>query len=313
MEFFKAGIRSGIMFFAAVVVLGFLVVSVGGGRMFEKGLEYRILFPAIGDLDTESPVTYAGYEVGKVSNIRVLSQNEMIEVPGYFIEVLVLVNKEVSIQKDTEITIKSLGFMGQKYVDFGPGSMEAGVALTSDVLKGSQPRDMNFIVEKLGGELDVLFPRIRSIVQNVDDTINDLESIVKDVKDKEQVKRVLEGLQKAVVTFQKSLDNLEGILNENKSDIRKAVAAISTAASNLEGILIENRPDIRDAVEELKDILEENRPNIKQITDKIKVITGIVKEFVIEIKKNPWKLLHKPRSARRGSASEENDKRKRRR
>ena len=57
--------------------------------------------------------------------------------------------------------------------------------------------------------------------------------------------------------------------------------------------------------------MSDNKPDIRSIVEKIKDITQLVKEFVVEIKKNPWKLLHKPRSARRSSDS--NNERIRRR
>ena len=50
MEYFKAGIRSGLMVLTALITFAFLIVMIGGGSMFEEKETLTILFPSIGDL-----------------------------------------------------------------------------------------------------------------------------------------------------------------------------------------------------------------------------------------------------------------------
>ncbi|MDP8217251.1 MAG: MlaD family protein [Candidatus Theseobacter exili] len=312
MEYFKAGIRSALMVMIAMIALVVLIVIIGGGNMFEKRDSLRILFPSIGDLDIESPVTFAGFEVGKVTEIRVLSQDEMKQYSGFNIEVVALIDANVKIHKDAVVNIKSLGFMGEKYIDFSPGSEAGGFVSESDLLKGNEPKDMNYLVEKMGGEMDVLCPKIQKIADDASRIVAEIKPIISEIKEKKQIQSILTSLQKAIDTFQDSLNALKAVIKENRDGIKNAVSNVEKAAVDVKGILEDNRPDIRKIVEDLKSIMSENRPDIRKIVEKVKDITQIVKEFVVEIKKNPWKLLHKPRSAKRGSSSE-NDKRIRRR
>ena len=215
-------------------------------------------------MDTESPVTFAGYEVGKVTRIRVLSHQEMEQYSGYNIEVTALIDEGVTIQKDTEINIKSLGFMGEKYIDFSPGSEGSGFAGTSDLLKGNEPRDMNYLVEKMGGEMDILCPKIQKVADDIVEIVGEIKPIIDEVKEKKQIQTILASLQKAIGTFQESLDELKAVIQENRSGISGAVGNLEKAADSVKTILEDNQPDIRRIVEEFEGYYERQQTGYQE-------------------------------------------------
>ena len=60
------------MFFAVVVIAVFLIFElVGGGALFRRGQDFKVLFATVKDLKVGDPVRLAGVPVGRVKAVGI--------------------------------------------------------------------------------------------------------------------------------------------------------------------------------------------------------------------------------------------------
>jgi len=81
---------------------------------------YKILMKdSVSGLNKESPVKFRGVEVGQVQNIKINKDN------SEEVEILIRVEKNVPIKKDSVATLSSLGITGLSYIELKGGSNES--------------------------------------------------------------------------------------------------------------------------------------------------------------------------------------------
>jgi len=99
-------------FSLAYLSVKFAKMEIFGG----KGYIVYAEFDKIGGLKPGASVEIAGIKVGKVK--RVILTNE------YLAKVEMIINKNVKLQKDAIVSIKTKGLIGEKYVEITPGGSE---------------------------------------------------------------------------------------------------------------------------------------------------------------------------------------------
>ncbi|MBD3264026.1 MAG: MCE family protein [Candidatus Omnitrophica bacterium] len=183
---FKVGL------FVIICVFGLFYLSYSTGKinLGEGGYRIYAVFEDISGLGEKSPVMVNGLEAGKVDNI------DVVYGEGRTRMVLELWIKEgVKIRENPKISIKTLGMMGEKYIQIssrqGEGFIEPGErlegepfidmdelmsninSLTDEVKKLSQ--NLNYTVEDNQDE-------ISRLIKNLEATSKNLEEFSADVK-----------------------------------------------------------------------------------------------------------------------------------
>lgn len=216
MEYYKSEIKIGIIVTFCIAVLVFATFSVGGTKMFGSTYPLNVVYKNIGGLEPDAPVYYAGLEVGMVKEMRVLNKSEKKEYPGYTVMVNIVVDKLVQIKKDSKIIIKTLGFMGLRYIDITPGSENEGIVIPKSTVKGETAQDINEVMESVGQIVDQIKPKANSIVTGIDNIVGEKGT-----------------LQTTIVDLQRLINNTDEVITVNKEDIRKIVSNLSSATDSL--------------------------------------------------------------------------------
>lgn len=130
----------GLFVVAGLVCVGYMTVKLGRLSLFgEETYPLKARFASVSGLRVGSAVQVYGVEVGSVVHLGIDAGKEMAVVD-------IKIDKDVRVYDDAAATIKSAGFIGDKYVKIDPGG--AGVPLKpQDVItQTSVPADLEDLI-----------------------------------------------------------------------------------------------------------------------------------------------------------------------
>ena len=311
MNFIKASVKTGVFILVSIIILAFSSYKIGN-KTWEKQREYIVLFKHIDDLSKSATVTYAGLAIGKVADLYLLTAKERV-VAERIIGVKIQVKSDVIIREEDKVIIKTIGFMGQKYLDIQPGDIAAKVMKPGSTLLGEEPMDLNWIIEKFGYEIDSIVEEVHEILDQMKTSIEDFQVVIQDVKDKQLVQNILIEGQDVVAKMDRIASSMEEIIDNNSDKVNDIVDAFHVFSSDLKQNLKTCSKLVKESLSSLKDFLKrldpivnnmdqiiaEFKPKFVLIIENTNDITKNIKEFSLNVKKNPWILLSKPRKGKK--------------
>lgn len=139
-----------------------------------KTEEVRIVFNFVNGLDAGAPVRYGGALVGKVDRVEVLNGAEREKLgQGRCILVVAALRKPVDLTENTEVTVNTMGFIGEKYIEMRPGPY-GSAPLKGNLLVGNDPAQMEKLIssgQKLIDELQVTAVNLNRITKELDERL----------------------------------------------------------------------------------------------------------------------------------------------
>jgi phospholipid/cholesterol/gamma-HCH transport system substrate-binding protein len=273
MEYRKNEIRAGVFILTAFVIAVVMLFSVSDLQgMFKKRKEYKVLFLSNEGLEKNANVRTSGIRIGRVSDMRVVPEL------GGKVELTLNVFDDAVIKEDTIVSIKTLGLVGKKYVDFSGGSPEAKPLQPGALLYGEESLKMEDltrmgldVVNKLKG----VALNIEKIVQNVERTVGD-PALSKNIKG-------------AVQNVNEITENVK-VMTSSKEEVAETLKNLPELLKKIDAS-VANLKEITDKTDKL---MGENRKNIDATMENVKEITNNLKEMTDDVKKHPWKLIRKP-------------------
>jgi len=296
-----------------VVATGLLVVTIFGigGAYGRSGLVFHAYFKNAGGLEPGSIVRYAGIRVGRVNKLSVDPKN-----PAR-VQVDFDVDTGVPVKTDTMAKIASMSALGENYLELVPGKAESPAAKSDSTL----PSKEFFGINDVADMLNELEPKISDLVTNLNGRVNQLKETIDRTND------VLSDKNRAHLSS--TLDNLDGMLAENRPKIKSSIGHIDDASAKLsssidqfkqtakqaedtlkkvDDLVAENRPDIHAAIQQLRKTLDDasvvvdqlnrtlvaNGDNIDEILENIRQATENLREFTDTIRTRPASLIRSP-------------------
>jgi phospholipid/cholesterol/gamma-HCH transport system substrate-binding protein len=228
----SAEAKVGLLVIVGSVVLLYMTFAVGKYEFGEKkGYILEAAFDSVAGLDTKSSVRMAGVKIGVV---------ELVELEDSRARVTLRINPEVQIVRGTQATIKTMGLLGEKYVEFVP-------------VKG-RPRPEGSPYYNRG-------ERVQATISpsDVDKLVNQLSAIADDIK------QVTASLSQVFGT-ERGARSMEDILN----DLRQTTANIKDFSYTLRGDGSEVVMRMNELVASLNGVVGENRDNLKMTMENIR-------------------------------------------
>lgn len=297
------------LFVLMIAALLIAIVLLLSGRFSSGDVPYRAYFKNAGGLQPGSEVRYAGGPpIGRVKQVQSDPQN-----PARM-DVQFAVHPEVPVKTDSKITITSISPLGENFLEVEPGTAAAVRAPAGSTLPS---KDFTSL-DDLKDEIASLGPGVNQLVDDLDQRVVALKETLDRVND------LLNPHNRANISA--SLDNVHGMLEENRpairsslshvndasaklgpliDDLRKTSAQADDALKNLDQQLTDNRPDIRQSIatlrttlasaqsltDQLNSTLNANSENLDETLDNLRQITENLLEFTDTIKKRPYTLL----------------------
>lgn len=241
--------KLGVFVLISAIAFAFMAVSFSGIRyFFEKENTYEAVLDNVHGLSVGAQVRVNGVKAGRVKDIKF--QNGKVLV-------VFTIKQGIPLYKDAEVSIGTLGLMGDKYVDveeghsiYGelpPNSMIENIGASSDtgtLIKNLNDTAKNFsvVASNLADIISQNRDQIEGIIQNLDALTKNLNNVV--VQNQQALKGTISNLDmltyqlnltlpQTIVDIDRTAKNLEQITGQNKEDIRQLVLNLKALSENL--------------------------------------------------------------------------------
>ena len=205
----SARIKIGVVTLISAALFVVMILAISRFSLKPKR-DLRVYFSFINSLELRSPVRFAGARVGEVKDIRILSRDERREYPkdtAPYICVVASLDRSVSIPKQTEARVNTMGFMGEKYLELIPKARTADYLADTDTLTGIDPTPMDSVLasaEKLAGKMEI--------------TVDNLNAVT--AKMQERLPVLIGELEKTLVSAQDLAGHAKGLSQDAHSMLR---------------------------------------------------------------------------------------------
>lgn len=298
MQVFRSEIKVGLLVSISFIlfVIGIFVVS-DVRSLWDKKKTLVLLFQYADGITKGSPVWYAGYEVGAVSDIRIATGT------ADRIALTIRIAPEARVRQDSRCEIRSLGMMGAKYVEITPGSPDSQELASGAVLEGKSPSSLSEIMQtgqQVASSLVELVEEAKTLVHEVrteytlKDTIRNANSLLVQVREqanelgpvlrtarqvsadggKELIALVKE-LRETNRDLQKRVQNVEGVLTKTLGQAGQGFAAAENTVKGVNSILVSSEDDISSVLQHLN----ETSRNLAALSE--------------DLRDHPWKVVWK--------------------
>lgn len=284
----KTEANVGILILTAAVFLAYASVRV---TRFDPDLsgsyELQIPFENVTGLATSTAVRIAGIQVGEVIAIELVDGRALVTVAVY---------DKYRLHADSRATIKSIGILGDKYIEVTLGSANQQYLTHRDQIALVDPAsdldslisDLSLILtdvkavtstlnESLGGQEGT--EKVTRIVGNLDELTGNLNSAIKVTNQK---------IGPIMANLEQFTGDLSGITGENRMELKAMVANLRDFSEEISDFMIENKDQLNRTLsnldsfmaamaaegpgitKDLKGILQENRENIKVTMEEVR-------------------------------------------
>ena len=175
--------KIGIFVIICLLGLGYITLRTGNFNIKKEGYNIFVVFPEVAGLEANAPVMLNGLEVGRVENMEASYDND---------ETCVLlklwIDGKAKIRENPEVSIKTLGLMGEKFIQISARKGE-GFVKPEDRLYAKGPTDLDQLVERaevISQNTNELLLEVRKLTENLNSTLEDnrgsVDNIIKNLE-----------------------------------------------------------------------------------------------------------------------------------
>lgn len=168
--------KVGLFVILCILGLAYLTFSTGKMNIKKDGFYIYVVFNDVAGLQNKAPVMLNGLEVGKVDDIRIAYDADNTQI------ILKLwLDKQARIRENPVISIKTLGLMGEKYIQVS-SSKGKDFIKPEAVIIGNPYLDLDALMASINGTLEDNKSNINSMVKNFEAASKNFEDFSEDVK-----------------------------------------------------------------------------------------------------------------------------------
>lgn len=198
-------VLSGFIFFCIITF------SIGDFYAVKKGYRMSVVAELAGGISHGSIVRYAGVEVGKVDDVKLLPNKED---NTNRVEIIIWLPEYIKIEEDARANIHTLGLLGEKYLDIMPGTSGRRILSLGEALVASSGY----------ASLEELSIKGSNVLDGLELTLKSIHDIASDEKIKQNVKNALsnsEELTAELTQTARKANDILGDLQKGKGSLGK--------------------------------------------------------------------------------------------
>lgn len=313
-------LKAGIVIAISLVVLAGLIFGVSGVSLWERYDRYTVRLRSATGLEPGTPVRLGGLKVGKVLSLRIPPEDRAR------VEVTLGVRQGTAIPQGTWATVATLGLLGDPFLQLSteahsaqripPGSQIPGrdaaqiadllqrlqkVTETTDTLLADAAGMLKQDVVDLARRLSEVAKVTQATVAHIDAFVApaNRERMEKIVASLDQVvqetggslRAVLENLTAASRRMDATLESVQGLVGENREDLREAVRLLNANLAGAASLLASMERTLQGVDRTLghvdrtllgnSDALEETLANLRRSSQNLRELSQSLKE-------RPW-------------------------
>jgi phospholipid/cholesterol/gamma-HCH transport system substrate-binding protein len=298
---------------AALLIAAVLFISGVFGR---GNIPHRAYFKFAGGLEPGAAVRFGGMKAGSVQAVRVDPKDSTR------IEVDFTLARDIPLKTDSVAKITSLGPLGDNYVELSTGSRHSPAAEPGSVVKSVPTFNFNDLGEMVASLQPMVQQALLKLNQRLDElqvTVSRANDLLSD-KNRANLSAALGNVNSVLAEdrpkLSATLDNVQTASNQLKpllDNLEKTMAQADDALDHINAVLVENRQDLRVSVKELRQTLltassvmdqldqtlEYNSDNIDEILANVRVATQQLKELTEKLERRPYTLIRADRERER--------------
>jgi phospholipid/cholesterol/gamma-HCH transport system substrate-binding protein len=245
---------------ASVVYMSLKVTSNQSG--FGEYVGYRTIVRDASGIFPKTPIKVAGISAGRIKDIELADNNALITF-----EVL----EKVFIPKDSVLRIKTVGFLGDKYLEIVVGKSKDRLGLNG------------FIPAQEGGGME-------NLIRDASEVMGDVKVIVKNIRESlapenrpPPLQKILGDVEVLVENTKEATATMKRLMNGNEEKLNNLIANLNKMSEDLAYQVDRDTPE--NAIAKINDILNNARTMMKdlqEITADVKAGKGTVGKLLVE-------------------------------
>lgn len=168
----------------------------------DKGYFINVIFEEAAGVEPKAPVMLNGLEIGKVNEITPIYKAGETEI-----KLKLWLKDSAKIRKDSKVSIKMMGMMGEKYIQIESSKSQSFIS-EGETLEGEKFVDLDTLIRNINLIAEENAKDIKSAIENFDDLLANLNKITEDNE---------EGLRQTIKNFEVTSQNFE----EFSDDLRR--------------------------------------------------------------------------------------------
>lgn len=221
--------RVGVFVLIGLMVVGALIFVIGDSRrLFERHVDYKIVFEQIQGLGRGSPVRMGGLDVGSVAEVQYAEDPTDDHI---YVTVSIAKSESVRIRNDSVASIASKGLLGDKMVVISTGNQGAGVLPPGSTIKSEEANDL----ENMVAQLKNLGTKAETVMVNLEKTTSTLA----DEQFREDVRGSMAALRKLLEGVSEGKGYVNRLLTdpEEADRLSKTIANIEKLSADLDQVV----------------------------------------------------------------------------
>lgn len=232
----------------SVVFMSFKLTTNQSG--FGDYIPFRTIIKDASGIFPKTPIKVAGINAGRIKKIELADNNALITF-----EIL----DHIKLPKDSNLKIKTVGFLGDKYLEIVIGESEE----TLDSL--------SFVKSIEGGGIEDLVKDASTVLKDVKDIVKSLKEGLAPEGKQSPIKKMMGDMQKVIDNTKVATESLKTILKGNEDRLNEMIANLQKFSKSM--AYQTDELEKKSAMAKLKSILD----NADKMTDDLKNLVADVK------------------------------------
>ncbi|AFN73768.1 Putative ABC transport system substrate-binding protein [Melioribacter roseus P3M-2] len=285
------GARLGLFIFIGTVLLIISIFLIGSREnLFTSAIEIKTYFDQIEGLKPGAPVRLSGYDVGSVSSISLVGDEE-----GN-VEVVMRIDNDLVhfIRLDSEASIETEGLVGKKIITITPGSADQPVIKNGGIIKSKNPLNLSVIMEQTESTISYLKDLTRDlaeIIAKVNRGEGTIGKIVNDDRLYESAVSITQNADRSLTQVTKRLTDVSDIIVEMTGGIKSIISNVDSAIYDVKRVV--DKVDRGEGVlgvlvsdQKMADSLKQVISNLTRTSDEARMATSSLYENMEALKHN---------------------------
>ncbi|HEY3399290.1 MAG TPA: MlaD family protein [Geothrix sp.] len=258
----KPETKVGLFFIGTIILLAVLIfrtekLEIGGKK--NQSAQFTF-FDTVAGLSPQSSVRIAGVPVGNVRTISLENGKA---------RVVIGLSNDVPVYADANVSLGSIGILGEKFIDLDPGHSA----------KGPFPEGKP-LPSKAGVSLDNLMESLGEISKNVKGVTQSLNESIGGEQGRQKLDEIVDNIRVLTAEFRSmaqenhsainnTMGNVEAITADLRDKLPKLAQQFESVGRNLNAMLEENRPELKGVMGDVRKLAQ----SFQGTADNLKVLT----------------------------------------
>lgn len=265
--------KVGLLVLGGLLILAYMTIKVEHITITKnKGYIVKVVFNTVAGLDEKAMVRVAGVEAGRVEDIILLEGRA---------ELRLRINPDIKLYQDATASIRSVGLLGDKYVELTSGSPGMPLLANEDSIESRTE----------GADLDQLTGRLANIADDIKSVTESISKVLGGEKGRQTIQRIVDNIDSLT-------GNLNRVVAENQKNLKQVVDNINSLSHNLDIMVAENRKsfnvtmkNVAQLSESLNQIIANNRDSLSNTITHLEKFSKTLEEAAPDLTRNMNKLL----------------------